>query len=312
MKFSFTSLGCASALPTVNRFPSAHVLNVHERFFLVDCGEGCQMQLRKYGFSFLKIQNIFISHIHGDHIFGIFGLLSTMSMLGRSAELFIYAPQAFSDVLSNFLQHFGDMFKYEIIHKVLKADGLVRIYEGKSMEIHSFPLNHRIDCYGFLFKEKRPQNNVHKYLIEKHSLTLHEIAQLKQGEDITREDGEILLNGNFTYLPYEPRSFAYCSDTAPFEKLKEFIMDADLLYHEATFAHDLESTAKTTMHSTARDAAKVAVEIGAKMLVIGHYSSRYHSPNILLEEAREVFEETYLADEGREFMIPLVVPNKEI
>lgn len=267
------------------------------------------MQLRKYGFSFLKIQNIFISHIHGDHIFGIFGLLSTMSMLGRSAELFIYAPESFSEILSNFRKHFGDMFKYKITHKILKPDGLIRIYEGKSMEILSFPLNHRIDCYGFLFREKRPMRNVYKDLIKKHSLSLQEIARLKEGENLIREEGEILLNNDFTYSPYEPRSFAYCSDTAPFEKICEYIKGVNLLYHEATFAQDLESMARSTMHSTARDAANVAMEACAKKLIIGHYSSRYKNIKVLLDEAKELFPETYLADEGKEFDVPLDVPN---
>jgi ribonuclease Z len=305
MQFSFTSLGCASALPTVNRFPSAHVLNVHERLFLIDCGEGCQIQLRKYGFSFLKIQNIFISHIHGDHIFGIFGLLSTMSMIGRTADIFIYAPAEFSDILKNFLKHFGEYFKFKVVHKVLSSKEPQIIYGGKNIEILSFPLNHRIDCYGFLFREKRPLNNIHKYVIEKYSLTLREIALLKNGENITREEGEILFNHDLTYSPYQPRSFAYCSDTAPFDKLPEYLAGVDLLYHEATFARDLEVMARKTMHSTASDAATTAVNAGAKKLLIGHYSSRYKDLNILLNEAREIFSETYLADEGKKYEIPL-------
>ncbi len=267
------------------------------------------MQLRKYGFSFLKIQNIFISHIHGDHIFGIFGLLSTMSLMGRSAELYIYAPEAFSGILSFFVNHFGEMLKYKIIHKVLKADQLTKIYDGKNMEILTFPLNHRIDCYGFLFREKRPMRNVYKFLVEKLSLTLHEIARLKEGEDIIREDGEVLLNSELTYSPYKPRSFAYCSDTAPYEKLTEYIKGVDLLYHEATFAQDLKSMAQITMHSTARDAANIAISVGAKQLIIGHFSSRYRNLNVLLNEARELFEKTYIADEGIEFEIAMVVPD---
>lgn len=239
------------------------------------------MQLRKYGYSFLKIQNIFISHIHGDHIFGIYGLLSTMSMLGRTAELFIYAPQTFSEILTNFLKHFGDSFKYEITHKILKPGGLVKIYDGKSMEILSFPLNHRIDCYGFLFREKQ-----------------QEIARLKEGEDLVRD-----------YSPYEPRSFAYCSDTAPYKEIYEYVKGVDLLYHEATFASDMDGLAQATMHSTARDAANVALHAGAKKLIIGHYSSRYKNINVLLNEAKEVFEETYLADEGKEFDLPLDASN---
>lgn len=307
MKFSFSSLGCASALPTVNRFPSAHVLNVHERLFLIDCGEGCQMQLRRYGFSILKIQNIFISHVHGDHIFGIYGLLSTMSMLGRTAPVFIYAPPEFSAILSDFLRHFGGMFKYEIIHIPLKGKGLITIYETKSLEVLSFPLNHRIECYGFMFREKSPKRNVHKYLIEKDSLTLKEIARLKEGEDVMRDNGsgDVLMNSVYTYKPFIPRSFAYCSDTAPFPALENFIKNVDLLYHEATFTSDMSEMAKATMHSTALDAACIAKGAGAGKLVIGHYSSRYKELSILLKEARSLFSETYLAEEGTEFDIPM-------
>jgi len=312
MKFSFSSLGCASALPTVNRFPSAHVLNVHERLFLLDCGEGCQMQLRRYGFSILKIQNIFISHVHGDHLFGIYGLLSTMSMLGRTAPVFIYAPSEFSAILSDFLRHFGGMFKYEIIHTALKGDGLDVIFDAKNFEVLSFPLNHRIECYGFLFREKDPKRNVHKYLIEKESLTLKEIAKLKEGEDVTRDNGDILLNKEFTYMPYKPRSFAYCSDTAPFRALKDYIKDVDLLYHEATFSSDMSEMAKATMHSTASDAARTAKEANAGKLVIGHYSSRYKELLTLLKEARYLFPGTYLAEEGTEFDVPMKNTEKDV
>jgi ribonuclease Z len=306
MKFSFSSLGCASALPTVNRFPSAHVLNVHERLFLIDCGEGCQMQLRKFGFSILKIQNIFISHLHGDHVFGIYGLFSTMSMLGRTAPLFIYAPSEFSEILSEFMRHFGDMFKYEINHIVLNAHKMEIIFQGRNFEVLSFPLNHRIECYGFLFREKRPLRNVVKSCIEEKSLTLSEIAILKSGKDLIREN-EVLLNVDYTYLPYEPRSFAYCSDTAPFEELVSYISGVDLLYHEATFSSEMSEMAAATMHSTASDAALTAKKAGAGKLVIGHYSSRYKDLGKLLDEAKKIFPETYLAEEGTEFDIPMKI-----
>ncbi|MDP3436860.1 MAG: ribonuclease Z [Bacteroidales bacterium] len=306
MKFAFTSLGCASALPTVNRFPSAHVLNVHERLFLIDCGEGAQIQLRRYGFSFLKIREIFISHIHGDHIFGIYGLLSTMSMIGRSADIYIYAPESFGDILSSFLTHFGGVFKFRVNHIIVKGDVPKLIFESKSLEILSFPLNHRIDCYGFLFREKRPKKNIQKYLIEKDSLSLFEIARLKDGEDVERESGEVLKNEDYTYIPYKPRSFAYCSDTAPFQNLALYVNGVDLLYHETTFGSDLEKMARDTMHSTASDAAICAKEADAGRLLIGHFSSRYKDHNILLEQAREIFPQSAVAEPGVEFAIPLI------
>ncbi|MDP3452950.1 MAG: ribonuclease Z [Bacteroidales bacterium] len=308
MNFSFTSLGCASALPTVNRFPSAHVLKVRERLFLIDCGEGCQMQLRRYGFSFLKIREIFISHTHGDHIFGIYGLLSTMSMIGRSSDLFIYAPSTFGEILSSLLKHFGGGFNFKVVHIVVKGDEPEKIIDSKSLEVLSFPLKHRGECYGYLFREKMPLKNVFKELVAKNDLTLFEIARLKEGLDVVRESGEVLKNSEFTYLPYLPRSFAYCSDTAPFETLSSYIEGVSLLYHETTFASDLGKLAAQTMHSTASDAAICAKNSNAGKLLIGHFSTRYHDLSIFLNEAREIFSDCEIAEAGKEFIVPLIKP----
>jgi len=266
------------------------------------------MLLRKWGYSFLKIQDIFISHLHGDHIFGIFGLLSTMSMMGRRSELRIYAPAEFSQVLELFMKHFGEMFKYEIVHKVLKPDGMHTILEGRKIKISSFPLNHRVDCYGFRFDEKAPMRNVYKNLVEEYKLTLGEIAALKIGEDVARE-GITLDNARFTYMPYKARSFAYCSDTAPYPDLVKYIYGCNMIYHEATFGNDMIETAHSTMHSTASDAAVAALQAGASRLIIGHFSSRYKNIGILLEEAREIFPESYIAEEGLAFEIPLEGDN---
>ena len=298
MNFTLITLGTASALPTVNRFPSAHVLNVHGRLFLIDCGEGCQIQLRKYGFSFLKINEIFITHIHGDHIFGLWGLLSTMSLLGRSSDFYIYAPENFAPVLESILLHFGGQFKYQIIHKIVSSTMPEKIFETKSSEVLSFPLNHRTTCYGYIFREKVPRRNVHKHLIEKNALSLKEIARLKEGDDVEREGGEMLKCAEFTYLPFVPRSFAYCSDTAPFPLLAEWVSGVDLLYHEATFLEDNLKTAKMTFHSTAKQAATVALRAKVGKLLIGHFSSRYRDLELYLLEAKEIFEESYVAREG--------------
>ncbi|MDD2491194.1 MAG: ribonuclease Z [Bacteroidales bacterium] len=305
MNFTLTTLGTASALPTVNRYPSAHVLNVHERLFLIDCGEGCQMQLRRYGFSFLKINEIFITHVHGDHIFGLYGLLSTMSLLGRSADLYIYAPDTFSSILESLILHFGAQFKYQVIHKVVSGNLPQKIFDTKSVEVISFPLNHRTSCYGYYFKEKQPLRNVHKFLIEKYNLSLREIAILKGGTDVLRENGEVLLYDELTYTPYIPRSFAYCSDTAPFPQLEEWVRGVDLLYHEATFLVDNKKTAQLTYHSTAKNAATVAKNSGAKRLIIGHFSSRYKDLSLYEKEAKEIFSESYIAKEGIVIEIPV-------
>ncbi|MFA5326063.1 MAG: ribonuclease Z [Bacteroidales bacterium] len=305
MEFSLTTLGTASALPNVNRYSSAHVFNIHGRLFLVDCGEGCQVQLRRYGFSFAKIDNIFISHLHGDHIFGIFGLLSTMSLTGRTADLYIYAPRDFSSILNFFLAHFGDGVRYNIIHKVLNCTTQELIFSSRTVEVYAFPLNHRISTFGFLFKEKEPKNNIYKWKIESACLTLKEIASLKDGNNVIRENGEVLEVAEYTYKPYNARSAAYCSDTAPFERLSTWIDGVDLLYHEATFAEDMSKMAKDTYHSTAKQAGLIAKTASVGKMIIGHYSSRYKDLNILLNEAKNIFPETYLAKEGMKFEVPI-------
>ena len=309
MEFSLTTLGTASALPTAYRYPSAHVVTFRERLFLIDCGEGAQMQMRRAGVPFSKIDNIFLSHLHGDHFFGLFGLLSTFGMMGRLQPLYIYAPEGFRRSLDYFLSEFGDGIKYEIRFTPVKCKEPTTIIDGKKLEIIAFPLRHRMETYGYIFREKVPQLNIYKHLIEPYKLTLREIGSFKNGEDVFREDGTLLLNKDFAYLPYSPRQIAYCSDTAPFAKLPEYVKGSDLLYHEATFGSDLKDIASMTMHSTAEQAANTAVLSGSKKLIIGHFSSRYKSPVCLLEEARKIFKESYLAEEGTKFEVPFVPNN---
>ncbi len=306
MEFSLTTLGTASALPTAYRYPSAHVVTFRERLFLVDCGEGAQMQMRKAGVPFSKVDNIFLSHLHGDHFFGIFGLLSTFGMMGRLQPLYIYGPDGFRRTLNYFLSEFGDGLKYEIIFNPVKCKEPVTVLDGKKIEVIAFPLHHRMETYGYIFREKMPQRNIYKHLIEPYNLTLREIGCFKNGEDVIREDGTVLPNNDFTYLPYSPRQIAYCSDTAPFTKLPEYVKGSDLLYHEATFGSELAPFAKETMHSTAEQAANTALLSGSKKLILGHFSSRYKSPASLLDEARKVFPESYLAEEGMKFEVPFV------
>ncbi|MBR5855994.1 MAG: ribonuclease Z [Bacteroidales bacterium] len=299
------TLGTASALPTANRYPSAHILTVRERLFLIDCGEGAQMQLRKAGVSIARIDNIFISHLHGDHIFGLFGLLSTLAMMGRTTPLYIYAPYRMEVILEFFKENFGEGIKYEIVHKPVRCKEPQMILDMKNLEVYTFPLQHRGETYGFLFKEKSPQRNIHKHLIEPYKLSLYEIARLKEGSDVVRSSQEILKSDEFTYLPYEPRVFAYCSDTAPFDELAQWVKGADLLYHEGTYGIELKDMASSTFHSTSSDAARCALQAGVKKLVIGHYSSRYKSIEPLVEQARSIFPQTYPAKEGANFDIPL-------
>ena len=305
MNFTLNILGTASALPTVNRYPSAQVLDVRGRLFLIDCGEGVQMQIRRQHLSILKLDTVFISHLHGDHTFGLFGLLSTMSMLGRTAPLHIYAPGAFAKILSDFMASFGEGFKFEPVHHPVAADAPVKIFETRSLEVLAFPLRHRIETYGYLFREKTPMKNVRKEAIDRFGLTLSEIGSLKRGEDVVREDGTVICNSEAAYQPYEPRSFAYCSDTASFPELSGWIKGVDLLYHETTFPQEYDALAKATFHSTTVQAAACARDAGVGKLVAGHYSSRFPDVSFYLDEIRSIFPETVLGREGMVIDIPL-------
>ena len=308
MNFTLKVLGTASALPTTERYPSAQVLDVRGRLFMIDCGEGAQIQLRRAKVSFLNIEHICLSHIHGDHIFGIFGLLSTMGLLARKAPLNIYAPVSFGPILDFFKQQFGEGILYDINFTPLQMTQPQVVYESRRTELLAFPLNHRVETFGFIIREKVPPFNVHKPAIEKYSLTLSEIGALKRGEDVVRicpETGTqtVIPNEEAAYLPFQPRSYAYCSDTAPFPELVQWVQGVDLLYHEATFCDADERSAVATDHSTARQAAAIAQEAGVGKLAIGHYSIRYREEDQLLQEAREVFPETVLSDELMQFSL---------
>lgn len=306
MTFSLTVLGSNSALPTKDRFPTAHALNVHERFFLIDCGEGTQMQMRRYGVKFSRLDHIFISHLHGDHIFGIYGLLSTFSLMGRKKDLHIYGVKQLEYVLNDHLKYFGKEYTYKVVYHEVNPRSADLIYEDKSLTIQTIPLNHRIPCCGYLFREKTPQRCVHKWMIEKYGIGIANIVRIKKGEDYQMEDGELIPNAKLSYQPYEPRSYAYCSDTQLSSKVIEAVKGVDLLYHEATFAEDLAAMAKQTGHSTAREAATVALEAGVKKLILGHFSSRYKDLSVILSQAKDVFFNTELVEDGRVFDISLV------
>jgi ribonuclease Z len=260
---------------------------------MIDCGEGAQMQMRRLGISFLKIEHICLSHIHGDHIFGIFGLLSTMGLLGRTAPLTIYAPKSFAATLDFFKSNFGEGFLYEIEHVELDMSSPQVVYENRTVELLAFPLNHRIDTFGFIIREKVPQLNVHKDAIARYGLTLSEIGTLKRGEDVVRED-MLIPAAEAAYLPFKPRSYAYCSDTAPFPQLAEWVSGVSVLYHEATFPAEMEEMAAKTFHSTTLQAAQCAKDAGVGKLLVGHYSSRYQSLDFYLDELRSVFPESEL------------------
>ena len=261
----------------------------------------------------MKIESIFISHIHGDHVFGLFGLLSTMGMLSRLTPLNIYAPVSFGPILKFFLSYYGDGIPFEIRHVPMKMKSPEMIYHTKSLEIYAFPLNHGIETFGWLFREKEPAMNVKKWKIDEYALSLTEIGTVKRGEDVVRTapDGStiVLPFEELGYRPYIPRSYAYCSDTAPFPDLASWVKGVDLLYHETTYPSELTAEAAKRHHSTTIQAATCALEAGVKKLVIGHYSSRKYDLRLYESECRGVFPETYAARDGDVFDVfdvPLV------
>ena len=310
MDFTLTVLGTASAKPSTARYQSAQVLTVHGRSFLIDCGEGVQVRLQEARISLLKIESVFISHIHGDHVFGLFGLLSTMGMMSRTKPLVIYGPVSLGPILKFFLSYYGDGIPFEVVHKPLNVKSPEVIYSSKSLSVSAFPLNHKIETFGFIFREKEPQINVKKWKIEEYALTLTEIGSVKRGEDVRRTlpDGSLLVLpvSELGYKPYRGRSYAYCSDTAPFGDESEWVKGVDLLYHETTYLASQADLAALRYHSTTLQAASCALEAGVGKLVIGHYSSRNSDSAVYEAECRTIFPETYAAQDGSVFDLPLV------
>jgi ribonuclease Z len=293
-----TILGSSSALPTSGRYPSAHVLNAHERLFLIDCGEGTQMQLRKTRTRFAKINHIFISHLHGDHVFGLYGLLSTFSLMGRTNPVHLYAPENYDRILKSHLSDFDITLSFEIDFIPLSGKEPVKILDDKYITVTSFPLKHRIPAYGFLFREKIAERNIIKESIEIFNIPQVRIPAIKKGADFISTDGTIIKNAEITLPPPEPLSYAYCSDTKYFKRLASFVKNVTLLYHEATFDMSKNDLAEMTGHSTTIDAAKTARDAGAGTLLIGHFSARYKEVTPLVDEARTIFRETYPAIDG--------------
>lgn len=302
MTFALTILGISSALPTKEHYPTAQVLNVHERLFLIDCGEGTQIQMLRAGVSLSRLDAVFISHLHGDHVFGLFGLLSTMSMMKRKADLPIYAPVQLKAVLHSHLRYFGSEMTFRTVVHPVDTETPALIFENQSMTVHSIPLKHRVPTTGFLFREKTP-HNMRKRLTATYNLPASDILQLKNGNDITLPDGKILTCQAATYLPYIPRSYAYCSDTMFSETVVEQVRNVDLLYHEATFQSNKADIARRTMHATAADAATVAQQAHVKRLLIGHFSSRYGNKESFLQEALPIFPNTQIAEELKRIRI---------
>ncbi|MDD3740078.1 MAG: ribonuclease Z [Bacteroidales bacterium] len=298
MQFQIRILGSSSALPTSTRMPTAQVVMYNETPYLIDCAEGTQMQMRKFSIPFGKLKNIFISHLHGDHFFGIFGLLSSFNLLGRKQDLNIYAPAELKKIYETVLSLNNDHLHYKVNFIPLTDNGKNLIFENKFLEVYSFPLKHTKPTYGFLFVEKNKALNIRKDVIERYELSIAEIVKIKAGEDLFDDFGEVVKNSELTTKPGEIRSYAFCTDTLPLKNLKEYFTDVNLLYHEATFASDMEDLAKETRHSTAKQAAEIANITKSKKLMIGHFSSRYKSVEIFLKEAEEIFTDVTAAEDG--------------
>jgi ribonuclease Z len=301
MSFSVTILGSNSALPTSERYPTAQMLNVSERFFLIDCGEGTQMQLRKYKVKFSRINHIFISHLHGDHIFGLMGLISTLGLLGRKNDLHIFAHPDLEKLLQPQIDYYCADLPYKVVFKPIDPRHQQVIFEDDKVTVETIPLKHRIPACGYLFRQKPAPLKVRKACIDQFELSIAEIVKIKNGCDLRLEDGTIIPNCELTEPSIPGYSYAFCSDTRYFEKLSTMVKDVDLLYHESTFTNADEQLARKTTHSTAEQAALTAKNANAKQLIIGHFSARHRDLSPYLEEAKNVFPNTQLALEGITF-----------
>jgi len=303
MIFEVTILGCGAAAPTSKHNPSAQVVNVHDKLFLVDCGEGTQMQLRKFKVRFQRINHVFISHLHGDHYLGLMGFISSMHLLGRQTKLTIYGPPDLKALIDLNLKASKTYLVYELEFHATSDDDKHLIYEDKTLMVYSIPLKHRIECTGFIFEEKPRQPKVLKDKIAEYKLEPSQILELKKGREVTLANGDILSPKDASTKAPVQRSYAYCSDTASYEKLLPMIHGTSLLYHESTFLESEKERAKETFHSTAKQAASVALNANCKSLLLGHFSPRYSSDEEFKTEAKEIFPNVMLADEGAVFMV---------
>ncbi len=302
MVFDVTILGCSSAIPTKDRFPTAQIVNFYHRHYLVDCGEGTQIQLRKFKFSLQKIQGIFISHAHADHFLGLPGLISTMDLLGRKTKLFIHAPSVVIDFVKNYFHTTYNLPSFPIEWHVLEFAEKM-IFEDDILSVRTVPLSHSVDCVGFVFTEKPQPLNIRKTALKQYFLEVEDILRIKNGEDYTTPTGERIPNKELVLPKKQERVYAYCTDTRFLAELPEKIKHADALYHEATFDESMRKRAKETGHSTAKQAAEIALLAEVKHLYIGHYSVRYKKVEPLLEEAQAVFKNTSLVFDGFTFSV---------
>ena len=299
--FKIHILGCGSALPTLHHYASAQVVEMRGKQFMIDCGEGTQMQLRRSRIRFTKLSAVFITHLHGDHCFGLIGMISTFGLLGRTAKLDVYAPKELEHMLQEQMRMFCHNFDYEVVFHAVDTRKQQVVYEDRSLTVESIPLEHRMPCCGYLFKEKATLPHIKREMIDFYQIPISQINNIKAGSDWITAEGETVPNSKLVEAADQPRSYAYCSDTRYIPTLHERIRGVTALYHESTYGEDNLLMAEKYYHSTARQAALVARDAGAGKLLLGHYSSRYEDENVLLNEAKQVFENSFLCDEQMVF-----------
>lgn len=295
--FKVHILGCGSALPTLRHYASSQVVELRDKVLMLDCAEGTQMQLRRCRVRFTKLSHVFITHLHGDHCFGLIGMISTFGLLGRTATLHIHAPKELGPILQSQLSFFTHDLGFEIEFHPVDTTKHSVVFEDRSLSVETIPLQHRMPTCGYLIREKQGLPHIRREMIDLYQIPTNQINNIKNGADWTTADGEVIPNVCLVKAADLPRSYAYCSDTRYIPTLHELLKGVNTLYHESTYGEDRLQSAEKYWHSTARQAALVAKEAGVGKLLLGHYSSRYEDENVLLEEAKKVFENTFLTSE---------------
>ncbi|KFF05629.1 ribonuclease Z [Flavobacterium reichenbachii] len=296
-----TILGCYAATPRTLTNPTSQVLEIKNQLFLIDCGEGTQVQLRKNKIRFSKINHIFISHLHGDHLYGLIGTISTFSLLGRTTDLHIYGPKGIKELILLQLKLTESWTTYNLFFHELESKESEVIFEDKRVIVKTIPLKHRVYTNGFLFQEKPDERKLNVEAVKQYDIHIAYYQKIKNGSDITLDDGTVIENAKLTFDPVKPKSYAFCSDTVYHEAVVPIIENVDILYHEATFLESEARLAEKTLHSTAKEAARIAVKANVKQLILGHYSTRYDGIESFKTEAQEVFPNVLLADDGVSF-----------
>ena len=296
-----TILGCYAATPRTFTNPTSQILEIKNRLFLIFCGEGTQVQLRKNKIRFSKINHIFISHLHGDHFFGLVGLVSTFTLLNRTTDLHIYGPKGIKEVIKVQLRLSNSWTNYDLFFHELESLESEIIFEDDKVLVKTIPLKHRVYTNGFLFQEKVGERKLNLDAVQNYEIERCYYQNIKNGKDIVLEDGRIIENDQLTFDPVPAKNYAFCSDTVYNEAILPIIENIDVLYHESTFLQSEENLAKKTLHSTAKEAATIALKANAKQLILGHYSTRYESIELFKEEAETIFPEVLLADDGKSF-----------